>query len=200
LGIGLIYETKAAHTVDRTDLVRRRPEGIEEAEVAMRSFMVAAALVAAPAAAQGQDTAWGLFESGEGAGAGVQAADGSQLLVKCDETGKREVYAVVFTQANLAVPGGSTTFEVRPITFRFDAGSPMKESWRFNGQTASTGAERSSSSSLSRFLVKLAAASKLDVLLEPVSGRPVEVSFNVTGAKDAIAQVYASCEDDSPIG
>jgi hypothetical protein len=166
----------------------------------MRLFMVAAALVAAPAAAQGQNSAWGFFDSGNGGGAGVQAGDGSQLLLKCDETGKREVYAVVFTQANLAVPGGSTTFEVRPITFRFDSGSPMKESWRFNGQTASTGAERSSSSSLTRFLLKLAEASKLDVLLEPVSGRPVEVSFDVTGAKDAITRVYETCKDDSPIG
>lgn len=166
----------------------------------MRYLLIGAALAAAPAAAQQPATAWGVFNSPDGsAGAGVQAADGSQLLLKCDKPGKRQVYAVIVTKAKLAVPGGRATYESRPITFYFDSGIPLEENWRYNGQLASNPTQ-STDGSLGRVLGRLADSKKLDVLLSPVSGNAVRVGFDVTGAREAIAEAYAACKDDSPLG
>ena len=149
-------------------------------------------------AAHAQDSAWAFFE-GEGGllQAGVQAADGEQLILKCDETGEGEVFAVIFTPSRLKPP--SSRPQPRDIRLRYDGGSPDVDSWRYYEQTAmalNTRRERQ----LRDFLRPLADADSLEVILYPVDGSPIEVTFAVTGARDAIGMVYESCEDnDSPL-
>ena len=156
-----------------------------------------ATLAAAPLAAQEPASAWGFFEAGEGSsGVGVQSADGSQLMLKCDKPGANEVYAVVATRENLVPP--TQTFVMRPVAVRFDSGTPFDDRWRFYDHSA-VAINKASERSLTRFLADLDDARKLEIRLEP-GGRtpPVTLTFDVAGAKEAIAQVYESCKDTIP--
>lgn len=165
----------------------------------MRVLMVAVALTAVPAAAQAQGSAWGVFggEGNDSSGAGVQSADGSQLILKCDKPGRYEVHAVVFSSSKLVGPARRPVMST--ITFRFDDGAAVKENWRFYEQTA-VAVDQTNERALSRFLERLADAKKLNLRLEPEGRQPLDLSFDVAGARDAIAQVYQSCKDENPLG
>lgn len=162
----------------------------------MRNWMIAAAVTALATAAHGQTSVWGAFEAGESSGVGVQSADGNQLMLKCDKKGPGQVYAVVVTKAPLAAP--SSSFVMRPAWFQLDNRSPVEDSWRFYEKSAiaiNKGTERS----LSHLMVDLADAKKLQVRLSPgMRETPVTVNFDVTGAREAIAQVFESCGDSPP--
>jgi hypothetical protein len=165
----------------------------------MRYFVFGFALVAASATALAQDSAWGTFEGAEGTiGAGVQAADGSQLLIKCDKPGKGEVYGIVATIEPL-VPPSNTRFQMRPIELRFDTNSPIDDRWRFYEQSASAVNQRTENQVI-RLVNGLADASTLRIRMNPERQRWVEATFQVTGAREAIGQVYTSCQDDNPLG
>ena len=54
--------------------------------------------------------------------------------------------------------------------------------------------------SLSRLLEQLADAKTVDVRLKPIEHSIYNTSFNVAGAREAIAKVYADCGDKNPLG
>jgi len=156
------------------------------------------AALAAGAAAQEQTTAWQYFEPEGGVlQAGVVAADGSQLILKCDKPGKRSVYMVVVTKDKLVPPTSSAAFQMRPAEFRFDEGAPTEDRWRFYDQSA-VAIDQGTMKAMSRFLPGLRNATKVRIRLNPERGRYTEANFSVAGAKDAIDRVYASCQDDIP--
>ncbi len=163
----------------------------------MRYWMIGMALAAGAMAAQAQDSAWGYFEAPDGAnGAGVQAANGAQLILKCDKPGKRAVYAVVVTPEPL-VPLTNNGFQMRPIELRFDTEAPVEERWRFYERSA-VAVDQTQTKSLTRFLNDLVDAKSVRLRLNPERARYVEATFEVAGAREAVAKVYELCKDDSP--
>ena len=166
----------------------------------MRYWVLGVALAALSAAAGAQNSAWGFFGSpGQASGAGVQAADGSQLLIKCDKPGKRRVFAVVVATTNLARPLPNDQFESFPVTLRMDDKAAWDDNWRFNDKFAMA-VDKGNDRSLTRLLAKLDGATALQVQLRPFKAAPVLINFKVAGAHDAIAKVYEACQDDSPVG
>ena len=165
----------------------------------MRYLMLGAALAVLSAAATAQDSAWGFFNGANGSmGAGVQAADGSQLLIKCDKPGKHSVFAVVVSPLNLAPPLPPTKFESDPVTIRIDEAAPWDDNWRFNDKFA-IAVDQGNTRTLSRLLQKLQTAKTFDIHMKPVGKGEVHTTFSVTGAKDAIDKVYAGCKDQNPL-
>jgi hypothetical protein len=166
----------------------------------MRYLMIGAALAAVSGAGLAQESGWGYYEPEGGTmQAGVQGSNGTQLILKCDEPGKRKVYAVVVAPTQLAPAKGASQFENRPVTLAFDGGAPVKDTWRFNDKFAAA-MDDVNLRTMSRFAEKLGGASKLTVSLEPFRQSPVHTSFDVAGAADAIARVYESCQDENPLG
>lgn len=168
----------------------------------MRYWVIGAAtaLSAISVTAAGQDTAWGFFGgAGSASGAGVQASDGAQLLIKCDKPGKHNVFAVVVSPLNIAAPLPANKFESGPVTLRMDQGSPWDDNWRFNDKFAMA-VDQGNTRSLTRLLQKLQDAKTFEVHLKPVGKGEVLTSFNVAGAKAAIDKVYKDCGDESPLG
>jgi hypothetical protein len=149
--------------------------------------------------ASAQNSAWGFFGSpGQASGAGVQAADGSQLLIKCDKPGKRRVFAVVVATTNLARPLPNDQFESFPVTLRMDDKAAWDDNWRFNDKFAMA-VDQGNTRSLTRLLDKLATAKIVDVRLKPVEHSIYNTKFNVAGAKAAIDKVYSDCGDTNPL-
>ncbi len=165
----------------------------------MRYLLVAAALVTVSAAAQAQTSNWGAFSAEDGSsGVGVQASDGAQLLVKCDKPGRGQVYAIVVTPTPL-VPPNNTRFQMRPVELRFDDRAPIDDRWRFYEQSASA-VNQSTENQLARLLPGMADATTFRIRLNPERARWVEATFEVSGAREAIGQVYESCQDTNPLG
>ena len=166
----------------------------------MRYWTFGIALAALSAGATAQDSAWGFFGSaGQASGAGVQASDGSQLLIKCDKPGKHSVFGVVVATTNLAAPLPATKFESQPVTVRMDTGSPYDENWRFNDKFAMA-VDQGNVRSLSTLLRKLANAKTMSIQLKPLNHSIYTTSFSVAGAKAAIDKVYSDCGDTNPLG
>jgi hypothetical protein len=165
----------------------------------MRYFVIGAALAVVSSAALAQDSVWGTFEGAEGTtGAGVQAANGAQLLFKCDKPGKGEVYGIVVTAEPL-VPPNNTRFQMRPTELRFDDGAPLEDRWRFYESSASAVNQRTENQVV-RLVNGIADANTFRIRMNPERARWVEATFQVTGAREAIGQVYTSCQDDNPLG
>lgn len=165
----------------------------------MRFLLVAATLATVSTAAYAQNSSWGVFETPDGSrGAGVQAASGAQLLIKCDKPGAGEVYGILVSPEEL-VPPSNRGFQMRPIELRFDEGAPISDRWRFYERSASA-VDKGTENQLDRLLTGLADAKTFRARLNPERSRWVEMTFDVTGARAAIAQVYESCEDTSPLG
>jgi len=163
----------------------------------MRYLAPGALLAAVAGTAYGQATTWGTFESGETRGVGIQAADGSQLLLKCDKPGRSEVYALVLTDKNLVEP--FSTYVMRPIKVRVDETAPYEDNWRFYEHyivAVNKGRERS----LSRLLRDFGTGQKLELLLypDPRSRTPVTLKFDIAGAQEAITHVFEACNDTLP--
>lgn len=166
----------------------------------MRYWVLGVALAALSAGAGAQNSAWGFFGSpGQASGAGVQSADGSQLLIKCDKPGKRQVFAVVVATTNQARPLPNDQFESFPVTLRMDDKAAWDDNWRFNDKFAMA-VNQGNTRSLTRLLEQLADAKTLEVRLEPVDHAVYNTTFNVAGAREAIAKVYADCKDTNPLG
>lgn len=167
----------------------------------MKKMFFGAALAAASGAALAQDvpeTDWGFYQPEGGTmQAGVVAADGSQLILKCDKPGKRQVYAVVVTNRSLARALPDDRYESFPVTLRMDANPTWDDNWRFNDRFAMA-VDKGNTRSLTRLLEKLHKADKLELRLRPLKSAPTIVTFQTTGAYDAIERVYESCEDEIP--
>ena len=164
----------------------------------MRYWMIAAALAAAPAAAQNQASPWQYYTPAGGTvQAGVVNAQGAQLIIKCDKPGKGQVYAVVVTPEKL-VPPSNQPFVNRSAELRFDAGATIEDRWRYY-ENSVVAIDQKPTVALSRFLNGLANAAKFHIRLNPERARYVEAEFDVAGARDAIARVYESCQDQSPV-
>lgn len=166
----------------------------------MKYSVLALALAAASGAALAQDpsSAWEFFEADGGRnGANVRAADGSQLVLKCDKPGRREVHAILLAPSDkrLAVPGPRAIS--RPITFQFDGSAPRTESWGFYERYAMAQG-RTSDRALARFVVGLRGASKVRMRLSTGMSSDVEMDFDTTGSREAIARVYELCKDTAP--
>lgn len=164
----------------------------------MNRMAIAIALAACPAGALAQEGSWAYFEP-ENAPiqAGVVAADGSQLILKCDKPGKRSVYAVVATNVSLVPPMSDDKFESHPVTLRMDENAPWEDNWRFNDRFAMA-VDKGNTRALTRLLEKLHAAGKVEMRFKPNNGKLTIVSFDTAGAKGAIERVYASCKDEIP--
>jgi len=168
----------------------------------MRHSLAAILAVAASTAAVAQDqpaaqaSAWQNVEQGDVKGAITQASDGSQLLIKCDKPGRREVHAMILSaDKKLAVPNDRPIS--RPIRFQFDNKAPATESWRFYEKRAEA-LGKTGDRALARFIADLRNASMLKMRLDTGIGPDVEIDFNVAGARDAISQVYTACGDSPP--
>ena len=164
----------------------------------MRYLTIAVALAAVPAAAQNQASAWQYYQPDGGTTqAGVVNAQGAQLILKCDKPGKGQVYAVVVTPEKL-VPPSNQPFITRALELRFDTGAPREDRWRYYEQSV-VAIDQKPTIALSRFLNELADAAKFKIRTNPERARYVEAEFDVSGARDAIARVYTSCQDTSPV-
>jgi hypothetical protein len=164
----------------------------------MRYLIVVAAMVAAPAAAQDQPSAWQYFEPDGGPlQAGVVNAQGAQLILKCDKPGKGQVFAVVVTPEK-QVPPSNQPFITRALEVRFDSGAPVEDRWRYY-ENSVVAIDQKPTIALTRFLNGLADAAKVRIRTNPERARYVEAEFDVAGARDAIGRVYASCQDQSPV-
>ncbi|HWK42276.1 MAG TPA: hypothetical protein VNR60_10120 [Croceibacterium sp.] len=170
----------------------------------MRQRLAVAIAMAIPASAIAQEqpadqtaeSAWQfLEEGGEGSGAIAQAPDGSQVVLKCDKPGSREVYALIMSgEKKLATPKSQPM--ARPIRFLFD-GKASQQSWRFY-ETYVAAFGKTSDRSLARFVIDLRRASTLRVMMDTGLGPDVDLSFNVAGASEAISYVYEACRDSAP--
>lgn len=164
---------------------------------AITPLALGALAVSAPASAQ--ESAWGYFEDEAGVlQAGVQTADGRQLILKCNAPGERSVFAVLYTPAALGAP--STRASVRDIHMQYDNGPTVTRRWRYYQFTVEAVNTRRDQE-LPPFLQRLADTQNLKVRLEPVDGSPQSIEFNVAGAREAIGRVFESCGDSSnPLG
>lgn len=166
----------------------------------MHKLIFGATLVAIPVGAFPQDGNWGYYEPGDGTmQAGIAGGNGAQLILKCDKKGKDKVYAVIAVGTELAPAKGAAQFESRDVLLTYDGGSPADDQWRFNDRFAMAMNDHSVRA-MDRFGGKLATAGKLDVILKPFRKAPVQVSFDVTGAKGALERVYAACGDTAAFG
>ena len=165
----------------------------------MRYWVLGAAVAALSVGAGAQNSAWGFFGGpGQASGAGVQAADGSQLLIKCDKPGKRSVFALVVATTQ-ARPLPNNKFESFPVTLRMDDKAAWADNWRFNDKFAMA-VDQGNTRSLTRLLEQLADAKTVDVRLKPIEHSQYNTTFNVAGAREAIAKVYSDCGDTNPLG
>lgn len=157
----------------------------------------ALAMIGIPALAQdtAPESAWAYFE-GEGGlmQAGVQSADGAQLIFKCDEAGANTVYAAIFSPSRLRPP--SSRPQVRPLALRFDDGPRDTFTWRYYDQTV-VALNTRRDNTLPPFVADLVNATHLEVQLHPIDGSPFEIDFTVTGARDAINRIFESCGDSA---
>jgi hypothetical protein len=166
----------------------------------MRYWVLGVAAAALSVSATAQNSAWGFFGGpGMASGAGVQAADGSQLLIKCDKPGKKQVFAVVVATLNIAAPLPNNKYESQPVTLRMDEDAAWDDNWRFNDKFAMA-VDQGNTRSLTRLLEQLADAKTVEVHLKPVAKSPYNTSFNVAGAREAINKVYSDCGDTNPLG
>ena len=165
----------------------------------MRYLAMGVLLAAVAGSAHGQAATWGAFEAGEGYGVGLRAADGSQLMLKCDKPGRNEVYALMLTEESLVPP--STTYIIRPVAVRIDDKAPYDDNWRFYEHYV-VAIDRGTERSFTRLLTDLGDAKAVELRLYPeVETRtPVTFRFDVAGAKEALAYVFESCKDTNPIG
>jgi len=164
----------------------------------MKKIMLAAALAALSTGAAAQDGNWGYFEPGDGTiQAGVAGANGSQLILKCDKPGKRKVYAVIVSPTAVAAAKGASGFESRDVRLAFDGTAPLDDQWRFNDKFAMA-MDDTNLRAMTRFSEKMADAKKLEVILKPLQKAPVQLDFDVTGARGALTRVYESCKDQLP--
>ena len=165
----------------------------------MHKSIFAAGVALAATSVHAQTPTWQYYEDGSAPlQAFVIAADGAQLILKCEKPGKGKVMAVVVTNAPIAAPLANGRFESREVLVRVDDGGPYDDNWRFNDRFA-TAINQHSERSLTRLLEKMADGKKLDMTLRPFKQAPVQVSFGIGGARAAIAKVYEACKDTSPL-
>jgi hypothetical protein len=147
--------------------------------------------------AQAQESSWAYFEP-EGAPmqAGLQSANGGQLILKCDETGEDKVFAVIFSPSRLRPPSNQP--QVRALWLRYDDGPREEVRWRYYDQTVLALNTRRDSN-LGPFLNDLVDATNLEIRLDATDGAPVELNFAVAGAREAIARVFESCRDTNVV-
>jgi hypothetical protein len=163
------------------------------AALAMIGTTAAAQDSAAPPAAP--QSAWAYFEGANGLmQAGVQNAEGAQLIFKCDESGANTVYAAIFSPSRLRPPGPRPT--VRPLSLRFDDGPRDTFTWRYYDQTVVAMNTRRDTT-LPPFLADLVTATHLEVELQPVDGSPFQLEFDVAGAREAVERIFTSCGDNA---
>jgi len=150
-----------------------------------------------PAPAQQAAVPWEVFsEDGGRNGALVKSADGSQLVLKCDKPGRREVHAIVLAPSKkLAVPNDRPIS--RPIRFQFDGGAPKTESWGFYEHHA-IAQGKTSDRALARFIAGLRGTSNVKMRLDTGIGSDVDLEFDVAGSQEVISRVYDSCNDNEP--
>ena len=164
------------------------------------SVAVAAAVPAAAqqeAAAQQPASVWQFFEEAGGlSGAWVRAANGEQLILKCDKPGRREVHAIVMAPSEkLAAPSARPIS--RPIRFQFDSKAPKNEDWGFFEHHA-IALGKTSDRALAHLLTGLRDSSRVRMILDTGIGPDVDLSFDTAGAQDAITRVYEACNDSVP--
>jgi len=163
----------------------------------MRHIALAIALATVASASQAQAPGWNMYEAeGQTAQAFVAGTNGAQLIIKCDRTGQFSTYAVIATGTKLAM-ASQGRYETRPVKLRYDDGTAIEDTWRFNDEFATAFDDRSQRT-MTRFIQKLLTASKLDVQLEPFRQAAFMASFQVANSKEAISKVYASCKDKMP--
>lgn len=162
-----------------------------------RQAVIAATIIAIgglATTAAAQDSVWGYFEQNGLLQAGVQNADGRQLILKCNETGNRKVFARVYSPVAIAPPGVRPV--ARDVILRFDDGAPETRRWNYEQFTAEA-IHTTRIRELPHFLTQLADATTLRVRVDPVDGTPQNIDFAVTGAREAIQRVLESCQDTS---
>ena len=158
--------------------------------------VIAVALAACAGMAQAQNTStWAYFEPDDAPlQAGVVSPEGAQLILKCDEPGRRSVYAVIVSPTPLR--GSTTRPEVRSIWLTFDAGNRREFRWNYY-ESSVVAMNSRRDRNLAPFLHNLVEAEALEVRFDPEDAQPFNVDFAVTGARDAIDRVFESCEDES---
>jgi hypothetical protein len=163
----------------------------------MRYYLLAAGLLAAATAAEAQTSPWNFVQNDAGGGslmAFVQAADGNQLVFKCDKPGKRSVYAMFSSDLKLGKPGPIPS--QRTTSYRFDNGPTTKDEWRYYERIA-VALHTARDNALPKLLQDFGTAKQLELKLEPLEDAPFTSTFDISGAPEALARVYESCKDDT---
>lgn len=160
---------------------------------------MALAMLASPAAAQESGSEWQFYQDDEATKGLLQAfvgtEDGTQLIIKCDEAGKRKTFAVFVAPVNLVAP--SSREQSRDIVISFDDGPSRKERWRYFYQTARA-VNTPGEGSLKKFLSQLNDAKTISVRFDALDGLTEATTFRVEGAREAVQHVFDSCKDENP--
>ena len=165
----------------------------------MRKMSIGLVLAAVSTAAAAQSTGWQFYQPDGGTvQAFVVTNSGEQLIFKCEKPGKHSVFAVIVNNTSIAAPVADDRYESRPVTLRVDDGAPWDDNWRFNGKFAMA-VDKGNTRSLTRLVEKLIGGDMFEARLKPLRQAPVVVDFGVTGAQDALAQVFDSCNDTMPV-
>ncbi len=119
----------------------------------------------------------------------VKAEDGeSSLVLKCDEAGAGSVYVNVISRDYL----GEGRSRSRKLIYRFDAEPPVEDSWLYDKSYALNLAPAS-------FVTSLRNAEKVAIRATTYDFGTVDMTFNVSGAAEAIDLVYSACGDTLPV-
>jgi hypothetical protein len=163
-----------------------------------KTILAGCALLACASVTQAQGTsAWAYFESDDAPlQAGLVSPDGGQLILKCDAPGSRSVFAVIVSPQTLRP--STDRPQVRSLWLRWDGGNREELRWRYYDQSLMA-LNTSRDRNLPQFLADMADADQLEVRFDPADGQPFSINFTVTGARDAVARVFESCEDDNPL-
>ncbi len=84
---------------------------------------------------------------------------------------------------------GNTSVGARPMTFRFDSNRPQRLNWYIRDDTAILVGRRRVDS----FMQWLSTSERLVIRTRDVEERPVDLTFRVAGAAEAIARVREAC-------
>ncbi len=84
---------------------------------------------------------------------------------------------------------GNIFVGVRPMTFRFDSNRPQRLNWYVRDDTAILVGRRRVDS----FMQWLSTSERLVIRTRDVEERPVDLTFRIAGAAEAIAQVREAC-------
>lgn len=117
---------------------------------------------------------------------GMAVGKGGTIALRCMEPGPNSVEVVFLADTFLgAVPDNV----VRPLTYRFDEDTAVGLDWAYDDKSARLPALRGGAA----FVERLQSANRLLVRANTYDYTPVDASFEVAGAAEAVKKVLEEC-------